>query len=284
MTCTSAPLAISRGSRRWATVPPPTTMTFLPASRNPTSRSSRSPAKSSVDCQGGRQAGRSRSAPSDPCRLPGGRQAGRSRSAPSDRVTQPADYRAQASRRVMQAGAAPQHRDVRNAVVEEIFSITNNPCWAYMSARYVCALIRHGYWPTSARAARSSRVVWPCPRALRLVHSRPIGIPSGRRRALPSAAACRSPRRHDFPAKSAGFGEQVAAVQLRIRIACSTTNTRPAASAVRKGFERQGLWPTCGAMLHSRAPLSPVAGAAHDAPAAASCCPMSTLRRTAQAP
>ncbi|COZ38442.1 Uncharacterised protein [Mycobacterium tuberculosis] len=36
ITCTSAPLAISRGNRRWATVPPPTTTTFLPASRNPT--------------------------------------------------------------------------------------------------------------------------------------------------------------------------------------------------------------------------------------------------------
>jgi hypothetical protein len=36
MTCTSAPLAMSRGNRRWATLPPPTTTTFLPASRNPT--------------------------------------------------------------------------------------------------------------------------------------------------------------------------------------------------------------------------------------------------------
>lgn len=36
MTWTSAPLAISNGSRRWATVPPPTTTTFLPVSRSPT--------------------------------------------------------------------------------------------------------------------------------------------------------------------------------------------------------------------------------------------------------
>ena len=36
MTCTSAPVAISSGMRRWATVPPPTTTTFLPASRRPT--------------------------------------------------------------------------------------------------------------------------------------------------------------------------------------------------------------------------------------------------------
>ncbi len=36
MTCTSAPLAISSGRRRCATLPPPTTTTFLPVSRSPT--------------------------------------------------------------------------------------------------------------------------------------------------------------------------------------------------------------------------------------------------------
>ena len=36
MTWMSAPLAMSRPSRRCATVPPPTTTTFLPASRTPT--------------------------------------------------------------------------------------------------------------------------------------------------------------------------------------------------------------------------------------------------------
>ena len=34
--CTSAPAAISVGTRRWATLPPPTTSTLRPASRSPT--------------------------------------------------------------------------------------------------------------------------------------------------------------------------------------------------------------------------------------------------------
>jgi hypothetical protein len=36
ITWTSAPAAISNGSRRWATVPPPTTTTLRPSRRNPT--------------------------------------------------------------------------------------------------------------------------------------------------------------------------------------------------------------------------------------------------------
>jgi len=108
--------------------------TFLAASRNPTGRSSPVTRQVSVDCQGGRQPGRSRSAPSDPWSTaraavrPG--RAGRHHQ-PSDAAR---GLSAQASRRVIQAGAAPQHRTCGTPSSRKSSPSRTNPCWAYMSA------------------------------------------------------------------------------------------------------------------------------------------------------
>src|ERR1700722_17923377 len=91
MTCTSAPLATSNGRRRWATLPPPTTTTFLPASRRP-----------------------ARYGFSDGGTMTSGRRAG------------PVRWRCRRGNRLRRwRTTRPQHGHVRHAVVEEVVTVSD---------------------------------------------------------------------------------------------------------------------------------------------------------------
>src|SRR3984885_8339363 len=109
-TCTSAPLAMSNGSRRWATLPPPTTTTFFPASRRP----ARYGFSDAVTMTSGRRAG------------PVRRRCRRYNRLRRRRTSRPVRRRCRGYNRLRRRRTSrPQHGNVRNAVVEEVVTVSD---------------------------------------------------------------------------------------------------------------------------------------------------------------